>query len=139
MGYMTGKERTLVDMRLYLPKEWTQDAKRMKKAGVPKGTKYRTRHALALEMLARHGSSLPHLWITGDDEMGRPTWFRQRLQELDEQYLLAVPSNTSIRDLEVEPPTGTGIGRPRKQGSRRFEGAETSENSVTHNLYNTSG
>ncbi len=28
------------------------------------------------------------------------------------QYLLAVPSNTSIRDLEVEPPVGTGVGRP---------------------------
>ena len=115
LGYVSGKEHTLVDTRLYLPKEWTTDAERMKKAGVPKGTKYRTRHELALELLAMHGSSLPHQWITGDDEMGRPTWFRQRLRALDEQYLLAVPSNTSIRDLEVEPPPGTGIGRPCKR------------------------
>lgn len=115
LGYVSGKEHSLVDMRLYLPKDWATDAKRMKKAGVPRGTKYRTRHELALELLAKHGPTLPHAWITGDDEMGRPTWFRQRLQALDEQYLLAVPSNTSIRDLEVEPPPGTGIGRPCKR------------------------
>ena len=115
LGYVSGKEHTLVDMRLYLPREWTNDQARMRKAGVPKGTKYRTRHELALELLAKHGSSLPHAWITGDDEMGRPSWFRRSLRELDEQYLLAVPSNTSIRDLEVEPPLGKRTGQPLKR------------------------
>ena len=115
MGYVSQQEHALVDMRLYLPEEWTQDAARMTKAGVPKGTKFRTRHELVLELLAQHGETLPHQWITGDDEMGRPSWFRQRLRGLHEQYLLAVPSNTSIRDLEVAPPEGTGIGRPRKR------------------------
>ena len=27
----------------------------------------------------RHGAELPHRWIAGDDEMGRPYWFRRRL------------------------------------------------------------
>jgi SRSO17 transposase len=111
LGYVSRHEHTLVDTRLYLPKEWTNDKARMKKAGVPKGTKYRTRHRLALEMLDQHGSNLPHRWIAGDDEMGRPYWFRRDLQQRGEQYLLAVPSNTLIRDLEVEPPTGSGKGR----------------------------
>jgi SRSO17 transposase len=115
LGYVSSREHALVDNRLYLPKEWTTDRKRMAKAGVPKGTKYRTRHQLALEMLAQHGPRLPHAWIAGDDEMGRPAWFRRRLRELDEQYLLAVPSNTLIRDLAVEPPAGTGRGRPRQR------------------------
>lgn len=115
LGYVSGREHTLVDLQLYLPEEWAQDAARLKKAGVPKGTKFRTRHELALELLARHGRTLPHDWITGDDEMGRPSWFRRRLREWNEQYLLAVPSNTSIRDLEVEPPAGTGRGRPPKR------------------------
>lgn len=112
LGYVSAREHALVDNRLYLPKEWTQDKRRLAKGGVPQGTKYRTRHQLALEMLAQHGPRLPHAWITGDDEMGRPTWFRRRLRELDEQYLLAVPSNTLVRDLAVEPPAGTGRGRP---------------------------
>ena len=115
LGYVSSREHALVDHRLYLPKEWTTDSKRMAKAGVPKGTKYRTRHQLALELLAQHGANLPHAWITGDDEMGRPSWFRRRLRELGEHYLLAVPSNTSIRDLEVEPPWGAGLGRPLKR------------------------
>ncbi len=112
LGYVSRHGHTLVDTRLYLPKEWTKDKARMKKAGVPQGTKYRTRHELALQMLAQHGATLPHCWITGDDEMGRPYWFRRDLQQLGEQYLLAVPSNMLIRDLEVEPPTGKGKGRP---------------------------
>ena len=54
LGYVSRHEHALVDMRLYLPEEWTQDAARMKKAGVPKGTKFRTRHELTLELLAQH-------------------------------------------------------------------------------------
>ena len=100
-GSVSRLEHALVNTRLYLPKEWTKDQARMKKAGVPKGTKYRTRHKLALGMLDQHGAKLPHRWIAGDDEMGRPYWFRRDLQQLGEQYLLAVPSNTLIRDLEV--------------------------------------
>jgi SRSO17 transposase len=112
LGYVSRHEHTLVDTRLYLPKEWTKDKARMKKAGVPKGIKYRTRHELALELLDQHGANLPHRWITGDDEMGRPYWFRRDLQQRGEQYLLAVPSNLKIRDLEVEPPTRQGKARP---------------------------
>jgi len=112
LGYVSCHEHTLVDMRLFLPREWTDDKARMKKAGVPKGTKFRTRHKLSLEMLDQHGAQLPHRWVTGDDEMGRPYWFRRDLQQRGEQYLLAVPSNTTTRDLEVEPLTGSGQGRP---------------------------
>jgi len=111
LGYVSRHEHALVDTRLFLPQEWTRDKARMKKAGVPKGTKYRTRHELALELLDQHGGKLPHRWITGDDEMGRPYWFRRDLRQRGEQYLLAVPSNTRIRDLEVEPPTRSGPGR----------------------------
>ena len=62
-------------------------------------------------MLEQHGATLPHRWIAGDDEMGRPSWFRRRLAGLGERYLLAVPSNTLIRDLETAPPAYSGRGR----------------------------
>jgi len=75
------------------------------KAGVPKADRaYRTRHQLALEMLEKNGAALPHRWMAGDDEMGRPSWFRRRLDALGERSMLAVPSNTSMRDVEGEPP-----------------------------------
>ena len=43
--------------------------------------------------------------------MGRPYWFRRRLAGLGERYLLAVPSNTLMRDLETAPPVSSGRGR----------------------------
>ena len=110
MGYVTRSDRVLVNTRLYLPEEWTRDRKRMKVAGVPKGTRFQTRHAQALEMLDEQGHLLPHAWVAGDDEMGRTTHFRRDLNERNEQYLLAVPSNTAIRDLEATPPPYGGHG-----------------------------
>jgi len=62
-------------------------------------------------MLATHGAALPHRWMAGDEEMGRPSWFRRRLASLGERYLLAVPSHTTIRDLETPPPEYGGQGR----------------------------
>ena len=108
MGYVSRAEHALVNMRLYLPKGWAKDRKRRRRCGVPREIRYQTRHQLALQMLAESGHLLPHAWITGDDEMGRPYRFRRDLDDLDEQYLLAVPDNTSIRDLEAEPPPYKG-------------------------------
>lgn len=114
LGYVSRVEHALVDFRLYLPQEWARDKNRRTKAGVPKTIRFRTRHELALEMLQEHGTVLPHSWVAGDDEMGRSTWFRQQLRDRGERYLLAVPSNTVIRDLEATPPPYSGRGaRPR--------------------------
>lgn len=121
LGYVSRHEHALVDTRLYLPQEWARDKSRRKKAGVPKEIRYRTRHQLCLEMLERNGDKLPHAWIAGDDEMGRPSWFRRRLNGLGERYLLAVPSNTLVRDLEVEPPAYSGAGRPPKRPWTRVD------------------
>lgn len=114
LGYVSRKEHALVDVRLYLNKEWAKDKQRRKKCGVPSEVRFQTRHALALEMLAEHKATLPHAWIAGDDEMGRSSAFRRDLWTLGEQYLLAVPSNTLVRDLEAQPPEYRGRG-PRPQ------------------------
>ena len=111
LGYVSRTEHALVDVRLYLNKEWAKDKRRRKKCGVPPEIRFQTRHALALEMLAEHGTALPHAWIAGDDEMGRSSAFRRDLRALDERYLLAVPSNTLVRDLEAKPPAYRGRGR----------------------------
>ena len=61
LGYVSGEGHTLVDMRLYLPKTWTQDKARLDKAGVPQDRRgYRSRHQLALDMLEQNGAALPH-------------------------------------------------------------------------------
>ena len=59
----------------------------------------------------RGGDQVPHGWVTGDDELGRHTGFRQALRERGERYVLGVPCNTTIRDLEALPPEYQGRGR----------------------------
>jgi SRSO17 transposase len=123
LGDVSRKGHTLVDQRLFLPKAWTKDTARLDKAGVPKAYRAeRTRHQWAVEMLTTNGVGLPQSWMAGDDEMGRPSWFRRRLAALGERYLLAVPSNTALRDLETEPPESSGRGRP---GQRPWHSVET--------------
>jgi SRSO17 transposase len=114
LGYVSRREHALVDFRLYLPKEWAQRKRRRQKAGVPDAVRFRTRHELILEMLDAHGPLLPQAWLSGDDELGRSSWFRQELRSRNECYLLAVPSNTAVRDLTApEPPYGGHGRRPR--------------------------
>jgi SRSO17 transposase len=114
LGYVSRCEHALVDVRLYLPKQWAKRKRRRQKAGVPAAVRFRTRHELALEMLDERGSLLPHAWVSGDDELGRCSWFRQQLQSRRERYLLAVPCNTSVRDLTATAPPWEGRGRRRR-------------------------
>jgi SRSO17 transposase len=121
MGYVSRIEHALVDFRLFLPEEWTKHRARCRAAGIPREVRAQTRHELALEMLTAGGPSLPHAWVAGDDEMGRPEWFRRALRDRGERYLLAVPSNTLIRDREAAPPEHHGRGRPRKNPFERVD------------------
>jgi len=121
MAYVSAKEQALVNTRLYLPKEWAKDRPRRKGAGVPRALKLRTRHQLALEMLDECGKSLPHSWVAGDDEMGRPSGFRRELRGRGERYLLGVPSNMLARDLDVPPPEYSGRGRYPKSPFLRLD------------------
>jgi SRSO17 transposase len=114
LGYVSRQGQALVDFRLYLPKQWAKDKERRKEAGVPGEIRFATRHELALQMLDEQGSLLPHRWVAGDDEMGRSSWFRQQLRQRGERYLLAVPSNTLVRDLVAADPPYSGHGRRRK-------------------------
>src|ERR1700730_16601895 len=121
MAYVSRKEHAIVNARLYLPKEWAKDRARRDEAGVPRTIKFRTRHELALEMLEECGGRLPHAWVAGDDEMGRPSSFRLELGTSGHRYLLAVPSNTLIRDIDAPPPAYSGQGRYPKSPFTRLD------------------
>ncbi len=91
-----------------LEQEWAKDKKRRKKCGVPAAIRLRGTRGSGDACGARE--SLAHGWIAGDDEMGRSSAFRRDLRSLGERYLLAVPSNTLVRDL-VPSPEYCGRGR----------------------------
>ena len=66
---------------------------------------------------------LPHGWITGDDEFGRASEFRAELRRRPERYLLDVPCNTLVRDLERRRPPRkkAGVGRKREVPFQRAD------------------
>ncbi len=121
LGYVCHHGHALVDFRLYLPRDWTRLKRRRQKAGIPESVRFQTRHELFLEMLDERGPALPHAWVSGDDELGRCSWFRQELRARHERYLLAVPSNTSVRDLTEPDPPRVGPGGRRKAPFRRVD------------------
>ena len=102
-----------LDHQLWMPKGWVDDAGRRKKTHVPKGVAYQERWEVALEMIDR-AKEIPHAWVAADAEFGRVEAFRSGLRERGESYILDVPSETRIRDLEreVEQP-------PRRRGCEK--------------------
>lgn len=121
MAYVSRIDRVLTNTRLYLPEQWAKDRTRRKAAGIPREVRFQTRHEQALEMLDEQGHLLPHAWIAGDDEMGKSAHFRRDLHERREYYLLAVPCDMLIRDLETEPPEYQGRGRIPKRAFQRVD------------------
>lgn len=104
LAYAARGAATLVDRRLFLPREWCRKSQRRLKAHVPDEIRFATRHDLSLELLKKNRDRLPHAWVVGDTEFGHVPWFRKSLDQLGERYLLEVPYNTLVRDLEAPPP-----------------------------------
>jgi SRSO17 transposase len=115
LAYAAPKGYAPLDRRLYLPKDWAADPDRREKAHIPAGVEFQEAWRIAVDLLERCRKELPHAWVTGDDEMGRPADFRAWLRRHDERYVLDVPCNTSVRDLECRRPRRRRAGRGRKR------------------------
>ena len=116
LAYATEAGYAPLDRRLYLPKEWADDQARREKCHVPEEVKFQETWRIALELLDRSLPGLPHGWIAGDDELGRASEFRAALRQRGERYVLDVPCNTSVRDLQRRRPRRkkAGVGRKRE-------------------------
>jgi SRSO17 transposase len=111
LAYASSEGHALLDRRLYLPADWVDDPERRAECHVPADVTYRKTWEIALELLRRCGPAVPHKWVVGDDEFGRASEFRAALREDGEWYVLDVPCNTTVRDLDGRRP-------PRKKGRR---------------------
>jgi SRSO17 transposase len=109
LAYATAEGYAPLDRRLFLSEAWAADGARREKTHVPSDVVFRRKHEMALDMLDRHGAEVPHRWVAGDDEFGRSADFRAALRERNEGYVLDVPRDTLVRDLERKPPRGRRV------------------------------
>jgi SRSO17 transposase len=116
LAYAAGNGYAPLDRRLYLPEDWANDPDRREKCHVPPEVPFREKSQIALDLLDRSLPGLAHGWITGDDEFGRASEFRAALRQREERYVLDVPCNTTVRDLERRRPPRkrAGVGRKRE-------------------------
>jgi SRSO17 transposase len=123
LAYATPAGYAPLDRRLYLPEDWVDDQARREKGHVPPEVEFQETWRIALDLLDRSLPGLPHGWIVGDDELGRAAAFRAALRRRSERYVLDVPCNTTVRDLEQRRPPRkkAGVGRRREVPFRRAD------------------
>src|SRR5438128_545815 len=106
VAYVSKLGQALVDRRLYVPRAWALDAARREQTHVPTSVKFQESWRIGLDLLERTGSDVPFGWVAGDDEFGRCAAFRNELRRRRLHYVLDVPCNTQIRDLNETPAEG---------------------------------
>ena len=118
----------LVNARLYLPKEWTDDPSRCKKAGIPMDEQgYKTKPELALEMIRELVSNgVGFGWVNADGLYGQSHAFRNGVADMGLHYVVDVHSDQQVFLSEPkvclpEAPKGKG----RKATKYKAEGEKT--------------
>lgn len=113
-GLSRGDKIGLVGGRLYLPKEWTDDKKRCRKAGIPESEqRYRTKPELALEIIEDLQGVVQYDWVGGDTVYGNSPELRKSLRESRKAYVLDVGETLAVCLEQPQPylPKGSGKGR----------------------------
>jgi SRSO17 transposase len=91
LAYVAPAGHALIDRELYLPKSWIANPGRCRAAGIPAGTEFATKPALARRMLARTlDAGVPAAWAAGDEVYGTDPGLRSDLEKRETGYVLAV-------------------------------------------------
>ena len=117
-GLSRAEKISLVGAKLYLPKEWTSDKKRCRKAGIPKEEqKYRTKPELGLEIIKELEGVIKYDWIGGDSVYGNSPELRKSLREMGKAYVMDVGEELTVCLEKPQPvvPESSGRGRTRSR------------------------
>jgi SRSO17 transposase len=118
-AYVGSKGQCVVDGRVYLPRQWTSNRAKRKKAGVPRDVRFRTKPELALEMIERVAAGpLSVRWVACDDGYGRDGGFRRSVADLGLLFVCEVPSDQRVwTEVPAVPERSPGqMGCPRTRG-----------------------
>jgi len=95
LTYATADAHAFLDRALYLPRSWVQDVQRCIVAGVPAGTSFATKPALAQAMIVRAlDAGVPACWVGGDEVYGQDPQLRAELEARGVGYVLGSPLPT---------------------------------------------
>ncbi len=97
-GFLTDfHQGGLIDMRLYLPKSWTDDPARMKASGVPDELhSYKTKLEMANEMIsAQIASGIRFDWVVADGFYA-DLWLANRIGQQEKHFMLEVAHNRKV-------------------------------------------
>jgi SRSO17 transposase len=103
-----GRFATAIDTRLYLPKEWTADAQRCNKAGIPEGERvFKTKSQLALEIVEQaRRNGVRFGWVGADAGYGSGPDFLFSLADAGHTFLIDVHKNFVIYGVDPQPKPG---------------------------------
>ena len=80
LAYAAPAGSAFIDRALYLPRSWTSDPDRCQAAGIPEGTAFATKPALAKEMIGRAlDAGIPAGWVAADEVYGQDPKLRAEL------------------------------------------------------------
>lgn len=97
LTYATERGHTLIDRELYLPQEWTDDAERCRRAGIPEEREFATKPQLGRQMLQRaFDAGVKMAWIAGDSVYGDDRGLRGFLEQREQAYVLAISGKESV-------------------------------------------
>ena len=123
-AYASRKGYTLLDRRLYLPEEWFDEdqQERWEECGIPDGTPFKTKPALALEMLeaAVNEGTLAFRWVACDEAYGRDPSFLDGVVVLALGYFAEVPHSTRVWETRPKTAVPEWIGRGRRPTKERL-------------------
>jgi SRSO17 transposase len=114
LAYAAPAGCAFIDRALYLPRSWTSDPARCRAAGVPQGTAFATKPALARAMITRAlDAGTPAAWVTADEVYGQDPQLRAELARRGLGYVLAVAKNCQVTTAIGAPGAASGDGLPR--------------------------
>ena len=96
-SYVSRHGHAFIDRALYLPREWTDDAERLKAAHVPDKVSFATKPQIARRMIARAiAAEVPFSFVAADSVYGTGE-IETMLRKAGKGYVLGVASNHVFR------------------------------------------
>lgn len=103
LAYASPRGHAFLDRALYVPKDWTDDRPRCRAAGIPDTVPFRTKPALARQMLERaFDGGVRAAWVTGDEVYGNNRALRIWLEERRQPFVLAVKATEGLPRRDVD-------------------------------------